>query len=424
LALVIPVLISPILTRLFTPHEFGLIALYAVFVGIVLVLSSARYEQAILLPSKKVNAVNIVYLAMMISTFTVLCLLVVILFFGEFVAEFILGDKELVKLLYFAPMSVFFLSIYQILNYWAIRNSCYKLVAKAKISQAIIISVLHVGFGYLGFGVVGLVVGALVGQLFTMLIMLYNLNIYNEKEFVNTIKIYAVLRRYKNFPLMNLLSAILNTVSVKIPLLMFGGVYGVSVVGFYSLAERVVTMPVSLVGASVAQVYYREVANFKNDLNKIAAISISVFKKMFLIGVVGMSFLGFYGDVIFAFVFGEDWRDAGVYAQYLTPWMLLVFAASPILHLYAVLEKQKIALVFNVSLFLSRFLSVVLAVSFSNSAIVGVIAFSLISVVFWLMQLGYLFSLIEVSMLKISSFMVLVVSVVLIPQLFLYNLIS
>ncbi len=63
LAQVIPIIISPILTRVYTPEEFGIFALYITFISIGASLVTAKYETAILLPKKEENAKYLVYIS-------------------------------------------------------------------------------------------------------------------------------------------------------------------------------------------------------------------------------------------------------------------------------------------------------------------------------------------------------------------------
>jgi len=66
IAQAIPIAISPILTRIYTPEDFGVFALFIAIVGFFSVIASARYEQAILIPKKDEDAINIFALGFII----------------------------------------------------------------------------------------------------------------------------------------------------------------------------------------------------------------------------------------------------------------------------------------------------------------------------------------------------------------------
>ena len=55
----IPIGISPLLTRIYTPKEFGVLALFVSIAKIISVFSTGRYEPAIVLPKKDKEALNL-----------------------------------------------------------------------------------------------------------------------------------------------------------------------------------------------------------------------------------------------------------------------------------------------------------------------------------------------------------------------------
>ena len=52
-------------------------------------------------------------------------------------------------------------------------------------------------------------------------------------------------------------------------------------------------------------------------------------------------FIFFFGEELFGFVFGQDWRGSGTYSEILVPMFMINFISSPISSLPLVLRKQK-----------------------------------------------------------------------------------
>ena len=59
LAQLIPLLAEPVLTRLFPPEDFGLLALFISISSLFAIVATGRYELAVMLPSKDEDAVNL-----------------------------------------------------------------------------------------------------------------------------------------------------------------------------------------------------------------------------------------------------------------------------------------------------------------------------------------------------------------------------
>ena len=160
LAQAIPIAISPILTRLYSPEEFGCFALYMAVALIASVLVTGRYELAILLPRQDRDALHIAALAIMALSIAISAvLLLVVLFFAQPIAV-LLGDAALAPWLYWVPASTLLLGLYQSLNYWSNRKAQYKRLAISRTVQSGSAALAQLGIGYAGSGAVGLVGGA------------------------------------------------------------------------------------------------------------------------------------------------------------------------------------------------------------------------------------------------------------------------
>lgn len=159
LAQAIPIAISPLLTRLYSPEEFGRFALYMAVASIASVLVTGRYELAILLPRQDKDALHITALATALSIAISALLFLVVLFFALPIAA-LLGDAALAPWLYWVPASTLLLGLYQSLNYWSNRKAQYKRLAISRTVQSGSAALAQLGIGYAGSGAVGLVGGA------------------------------------------------------------------------------------------------------------------------------------------------------------------------------------------------------------------------------------------------------------------------
>lgn len=417
LALAIPLLLSPLLARLYSPEQFGVFGLFIAFVGLGVVIANLRYDQAIVLTKHLKYSVNILVLCIAIcSVIAIFFALLISLFRAELAV--LMGDPELSEYLRFAFICVFLLALYQSLSMWQIKQKRFNKVAQAKVLQSTFINIFHVTFGFLNYGVTGLIVGLMAGQFFSVIYLAKSSNFKRYKKAISKSRILAVAKRYRDFPIFNSWSVILQTASVQLPIIFIGLVFSVQFAGFYYMAQRVVFAPCFIAGAAISQVYYREVTNYATNVQKVGQVSFSLYKKLLIFAALIAVVLVYFGEWFFVLIFGEAWLTAGTLAKVLSPWILFVFAMSPFSNLYSVLEKQKQGLVFNIFVFIARVASLVLAYVIFNDAIKTVLVFSTVSALLWSIQGIYLFSIVKVSIFKYITFTLMIVSIVYLPLLF------
>ena len=174
IAQAIPIAITPILTRIYTPEDFGVFAIFIAITSIFSVIVNWRYDIAIMLPKKDEEAINILALGFIISCIISLILLILVFFLKDFFSKFF-ENKELGKWLFFIPLTVFVIGLWNILNYYNIRKKNYKDLSKAKIIKSIILSISQIGIGIMKSGVIGLISGNILSQLFANTKLILNL---------------------------------------------------------------------------------------------------------------------------------------------------------------------------------------------------------------------------------------------------------
>ena len=117
IAQAIPIAVSPILTRIYTPEEFGSFALYMTIVSLLSILVTGRYELAIMLPKKDEDAINLVALSILISFIISVFVFLIVFIFNTEITDW-LANKAISSWLYLIPLSIFFSGLYQSLYFW------------------------------------------------------------------------------------------------------------------------------------------------------------------------------------------------------------------------------------------------------------------------------------------------------------------
>ena len=152
-------------------------------------------------------------------------------------------------------------------------------------------------------------------------------------------------------------STLANSLAVNLTSILISAMYTISGVGFYSLANRILGMPGTLIGKSVSNVYYKEAHDQRKKFGHAKEVFVSTLKKLLLIAIPMTITIFLLAEWLFAFVFGEEWRIAGQYAKIIMPLVGIRFVLAPISVSLSVFERQKISLFWQLGLL---FLSLVI----------------------------------------------------------------
>lgn len=384
IAQAIPIAISPILTRIFTPSDFGLFALYISISGTIAIISTGRYELALMLPKENDDALHLVFLSLMISlVISIICLLLVFVFNSEITS--FLKNESISTWLYFIPLSILLSGAYQCLYYWNNRQKRFKQLSISKVVQTSTTVTTNLGLGYLIVGPIGLVLGNVLGQFASV--------VYFTKSFINSIsnkkisyfRIKELAHRYRKFPQFEAPSALLNMASSHSVHIFFNIFFGAVSSGYYFLVQKVFGLPLMLIAASVQDVFKEEVARVHKNEGNTRKIFIETFLKLTKLAIIPAIIIYFFAIDFFVFFFGEKWEAAGVYVQILTPVFFIRFISFPLSFMFYIAEKQHINIIGQFVQFL--FVMIVMMVGRNHDPIYTVKLLSVVSSIFYLVYI-------------------------------------
>lgn len=355
IAQVISILFSPILSRIYTPEDYGLFALYLSVLNILIVIAPLRYEMAIMLPKEESDAIKVSNIALIFITLFSFITLIISVLFNKYIS-IALGNIEISKWLYFIPLGLFLSGCYQVFNYYLNRKKEYKNISLSKITQNSINSLTSLGFGLMKYNVGGLIYSSLLGQFASILVLLKKINvkIFFKSDNLKLAELKSLSREHKEFPLYSLPTAILDVFSLQLPIVLITHFFGTSEVGHYSFAMRVLTLPITLIGASVSQVFYQKISSVVNENGDAKGLIKKTWLHLAYIGIVPMLILLIWAPEIFSFVFGEKWFTAGKVAMIMSPMLFGMFVGSPTSSAYMVFKMQRIGLLFGIAVLLYR----------------------------------------------------------------------
>ncbi|MBF4410223.1 lipopolysaccharide biosynthesis protein [Vibrio anguillarum] len=385
IAQAIPIAIIPILTRMFSPEDFGLLALYAACVSILGVVATGRYEIAIMLPKDDEDARLLLQLSMLVALFFSLLISIPISIWNAQIARF-LGNEDIAVWLYLVPVSVLFTGIYQALTYWNNRQKKFINTAVSRVNQSLFQGFAQTSLGFLQVSG-GLICGQFVGIVSGSIYLLKKDR--NYKSLIRKSKINSIQKqgiKYHKFPTYGVLGALCDAGAVQMPVILLTKFYSNSVTGMFSLTFRVLNMPTSIISSAIAQVLFQKVVEIsQTEPEKLNLYIIKMFLLLFFIYLPAVPVLFIWGESLFSIIFGNEWSQAGVYAGYLVIAVAVRFAVSPLSAVLGLEQNIKMGVLWQV-LYLCT-ISVTLYFSSSLSIEEFLIAFVVHEVVLYLIYL-------------------------------------
>lgn len=334
---------TPLLTRLYTAGDLGQVQVYLSTYAFIFVVVAWRYELAILLPPSDRVAGAVVLVALtVVAIMTVLTAAVAAaLPWSDLVPE---AFRFLYPYRWLWPVTLAGGGVYLVTAQWALRRGAYRQVTVTRITQTIgQVGTQLALAGRLHPNVWGLLLGDAVARVAGSCRLAGVIWREDRALFTSVDRhmFWSAARRYSRFPLISSFSAIVSTAGFAGPTLMLGHMFGIEVLGWYALVDRVMAVPSVLIGTAASQAYTAHAAKMAaTDAKESQRFFLQLIATLALLGAVPFAILFWLGPTLFAMIFGEPWREAGVYASLLAIPHYVGFAAWPVMPILNVLERQ------------------------------------------------------------------------------------
>lgn len=340
IAQLVPVLVSPVLTRLYSPEAYGALAWAVSMVTLATLVASGTYEQAINLPPERETA------AALVHGVTAAGLGMGLLLGIAALAEW-QWRGSVAHRFWYVPLATALTVGFNALSAWSVREAQFAALAAARVTLALTGVAATLLLGYAGWAEAGLMTGNLVGVLAGAAVLTLGLQrtAWPAPAKAGWREIGRAASAYRRFPALLLPSSLLNTVANQLPIWFLQRLFGAAAVGNFALMNRVLNVPVALVSSSAGEVFkQRAAAEFRSTGRSAETWAAFAWP---LVGVsvpLGILLLA-GGPALFGWVFGEPWRGAGEFAQILALFFVLRCASSPLSYMLIVAQHQKLDLV-------------------------------------------------------------------------------
>jgi O-antigen/teichoic acid export membrane protein len=391
IAQIIPLVMLPVLTRIFSPDNFGDLAVAMALASFFVIFGTARLEFSLIQTKTVLEAKRLFGLSMFNLILVSLISLLLLTFFNEKVDLF---KNELAY--YLVPFLVLGLGMYALTQMFLNKIERYYFLSLNKVVfgalASIIPIVLYFTSGYSNLLLIGTIIGLLVASITLFFREKIHLSfLYSFKRNV------ALVRKYKKFPLIDVPSALVGFGASQIPILSLPIYFSTTYAGYYFLVEKTFIAPIALFANSLGVVFRKKAADSLKESGDYRRVFLKFFIFLTSVSIVLFIPFSFFAPIIFVFIFGEDWTIAGEIAQIFTPFFIMRFISSPLSFSFYI--SGKLSLNLHIQLLYLTFVCCTLLIGiYFDDPIIFLSMLSVSGVIFYSLQL---FSSFKMSGIKV-----------------------
>jgi O-antigen/teichoic acid export membrane protein len=348
LAQIIPLIASPLISRLYSPEEYGLFALYTSIVAVGATIVTFRYEQVIVLMKTASEAIHMAVLAFSATVACLLLLLLGGLLIGKELFLSLIHAQALAPYFYLILLGIFSAALYQILVYCLNREKKYKHIAFGKIVQMGTLTATQIIMGIKGLDGLGLIIANIISNISISLVLLWGaIKKTAQLPVISLHTLKKLAGEYKKFPFYNVPGDTINALAANLHIILLLSYFGQDIAGIISFASLFFLAPLALLATSFSQVFYQKIATiesrdellriYKNGIKHLLPISLLFIFVGWLIPTKAITLL-----------FGSKWENITIYLPILALWFGTQFIGSSLSTIY--IRMQKLGLLLSLSI--------------------------------------------------------------------------
>lgn len=352
IAQLIPLLLQPVLKRLYDPVDFGVYEIYFKLLSLIVVLYSLKFDMGIVLPKNHVKALLLVYLSFFLAVVSFVVLELLIFLFSSQMNQWLKFPPEYGFVIYLIPLGALLFALSNMLNFYLIRLEKFKSISYNKFFRRFFEASAQLGlFSVFRHG--GLFLADVIGNFANFISAFFQSfrNVRIDKRFFNIRLLMKIAKEYRELPLYNILPEFLNTAYLSVLSFFILSKFDLTNVGYLELSQKILAVPVALVSYSIGQVLLQRFSLLVNEKKSIRPMAQKIV--LLLLGVALPVVLVFVlvADDLFALFFGDEWIASATFSKYLVVFYLAVFVSSPLGSVLVGLRKFKIDALWKIGRF-------------------------------------------------------------------------
>ena len=346
--------ISPIISRLYSPADFGVFGSFIAIIGVIASGMTLDYSQALMLPRKKEDASGLFVISCLSSLLTAALCLILCLVAANFVLNIMKAPNAWILIL--LVIGILSSGLNQTFQGWCVRVKAFKNTSASQVVRSLSANGMQVGLGYLKGGAPALAFAVILGEILAT-ISLAKVVLREPEALWRRIRwrrLWRLAKEYHDFPLYSASTNVINSLSLGLPIFLLTHFYGIAVAGAYAFGIRLMQAPMDLVLRALRQVLYQKASETYNDGGRLVPLYLKITGGLFAVGFLPSMTLFIWAPQIFSWLFGAQWHTAGVFARSLILWLLFMFCNLPAVLFSRIIRMQRKMFLYNQFLLIAR----------------------------------------------------------------------
>jgi O-antigen/teichoic acid export membrane protein len=389
LSQILPILFFPILSRIYTPFDYGILGLFMSLSMLLMVISNLQLNYAVLAPKEESDALRVFFAGFNITLWFAAVTFLLVVFLGDYIST-LLDSSTLEPWLYLLPLTVFFSGANVQLSAWFNRSGQFKTISTSRVVTSVVTIFFSVVLSFFLTGPGGLVISYFLGTLSSFFILAVFFTRGHAFHMSSIAEMKTVVSEHRNFPMYTLPTEVISNFAQQLPLYIFSMYSGVQSVGWFSRSRQMLALPINYISGAVSEVYkHRASEAFRNNPAALRPLFLKTFGYLFLASLVPFLLIGFFSPILFAFFFGENWRQSGVFTQSLVGMYFFKFVISPLTYNFYLVNQQRLDFILHILIIIVTSAGLFVGFYFFKSDVFALILFS-VSYSFMYLIYGFL----------------------------------
>ncbi|WEK52229.1 MAG: glycosyltransferase [Candidatus Kaistia colombiensis] len=346
----------PMLTRLYSPADFGTFTIYLSIVNILGAIAALRFEYSLYVVEENAQAhITAKLILLAVATTSTLVLVSGVLLTGG-------APERLRHLAYLIPIGMAGAGLVEAMNCWCLRFNHLREFAIGRAILPASMALLQLSFGLAHVGGEAMVQAHILSQ--AVLIGYLGSRALTWQDVLSTARapwgaVISTARREHKFLLFDVPATVAGFAIINLPAILIGAMFGTTFAGQFGVAARLVSGPVALIATPLSNVFVAEVSRGRNGPHLIGTARGFLVLAAALIAVPIMGF-GLIAPYFVVPLLGENWAVAGQIMAALAIMGAAQALSTPLQEVPTLFRRQEVRLVVDTTRMLLVFAPIVI----------------------------------------------------------------
>lgn len=360
--------LTPIISRLFSPSDFGIFGAFNAVLGVIAAGVTLDYSQAIMLPKEKEEALNLFFVSCL-STFSIGFLCLAFCLLAPTAVNGLMKTSGVWALALLIGGTVV-AGLNQSFQAWCVRGKAFKQTSASQVIRSLSSNGSQIGFGFLKGGSAGLIISSILADILASL-NLVRVVLPDIKAFWQGFqwgRMRKLAKEYRDFPMYSASQNVINALSNGLPVLLLTHFYGIAIAGAYAFGMRLLNVPMGFVLRALRQVLFQKAGETQHQGGSLTPLYVKTTFGLFALAFFPALVLFIWAPQLFTWIFGSQWHTAGELAGWLVLWMMFAFCNLPAVLFARLIRIQRTVFLYDLVLLAARTLVLVLGGLYLNAS--------------------------------------------------------